>query len=86
MPRPKDPDAPAQAVIHPSVRGAIEHLQQGLKTEGVAGTVSLSDLASALVMYTPPQQAAGMLAAYTRHIASLEKKEASPGKSAARDG
>jgi hypothetical protein len=56
--------------LHPAAHARLKALQKDLMAEGAAPQVRLQDIASALVMYTPPQQAAGMLAAFSRHLAA----------------
>jgi hypothetical protein len=61
--------------IHPSAHEKLKELQKLLMAEGVAPQARLQDIASALIMYTPPEQAAGMLAAFSRHLAASQKDE-----------
>jgi hypothetical protein len=71
----KGPDRPPQAHLDPAMRGAIERLQEGLTSEGLPPKVDLKDICSALILYTSPEQAAGMLAAYWRHVANMPKSD-----------
>jgi hypothetical protein len=66
---------PPQAHLDPAMRGPIERLQQGLNAEGLPPEIALKDICSALIMYTAPQQAVGMLAAYWRHTSSMPEPE-----------
>lgn len=66
-------DKTPQAKLHPAVNEALANLQAALPSQGLPTEVTLKDIASALVLYTPPQQAAGMLAAYWRHIDRLPR-------------
>jgi hypothetical protein len=54
--------------LHPAAHGQLKDLQTALLSEGVAPQARLQDIASALILYTPPQQAAGMLAAFSRMV------------------
>ena len=55
--------------LHPDAHEKLKELQELLPAEGVSPQIRLQDIVSALVMYTPPQQAAGMVAAFSRHLA-----------------
>jgi hypothetical protein len=63
---PKEPNVD----LHPVAHDRLKTLQNELMSEGVAPNTRLQDIASALILYTPPQQAAGMLAAFSRRVAS----------------
>jgi hypothetical protein len=54
--------------LHSEAHQQLTELQKQLPSEGVVPNTRLEDIASALILYTPPQQAAGMLAAFSRHI------------------
>jgi hypothetical protein len=55
--------------VHPDANDALKQLIQAVQSEGVVSRVTRDDIASALALYTSRQQAAGMLAAFSRHIA-----------------
>jgi hypothetical protein len=59
---------PKNINLHPDAHEQLVALKSALPEEGVVPNVRLEDIASALILYTPPQQAAGMLAAFSRHI------------------
>jgi len=58
--------------LHPDANEALKALIPALQREGVLTRVRRDDIASALALYTPPQQAAGMLAAFARHLSEIE--------------
>jgi hypothetical protein len=60
--------------LHVAAHSRLKELQNELLAEGVAPQARLQDIASALILFTPPQQAAGMLAAFSRQV-SAEKSE-----------
>lgn len=53
-----------QARVDVDAHAALGRLQRQLGSQRLPSNVDLVDILSALAMYTPPQQAAGMLAAY----------------------
>ena len=61
--------------LDPDAHEKLKELQELLLAEGVAPQTRLQDIASALVMFTPPQQAAGMVAAFSRHLAKRRKED-----------
>lgn len=61
--------------LHPDAHENLKELQELLPAEGVSPQIRLQDIASALVMFTPPQQAAGMVAAFSRHLAVNQQPE-----------
>lgn len=69
MPQEKRPNV----YLHPAANDALGKLQQALPGQGVAPQARRQDIASALVLYTGPEQAAGMLAAFYRdHLADAQ--------------
>ena len=54
--------------LHPDAHGRLKELQTALMSEGTPPNARLQDIASALIFYTPPQQAAGMLSAFSRYL------------------
>jgi hypothetical protein len=59
--------------LDPDAHEKLKELQELLPAEGVSPQIRLQDIASALVLFTPPQQAAGMVAAFSRHLAARDK-------------
>jgi hypothetical protein len=67
--------------LHPDANEALKALIPALQGEGVLARVRRDDIASALALYTSPQQAAGMLAAFARHLAASEGTDQSEASS-----
>lgn len=63
------------AKLSPVAHQALLDLQKGLHRAGLPEDVKLEDILSALVLYTTPPQAAGMLAEYWRYTALLKVEE-----------
>jgi hypothetical protein len=61
--------------LHPAAHQKLKELQEALLHEGVTQGARLQDIASALILYTPPQQASGMLAAFSRQVARDREAE-----------
>lgn len=49
---------------------ALKTLQTALQSQGLPVQTRLQDIASALAMYTGPEQATGMVLAFLRHTSS----------------
>ena len=77
MASPKQPNVD----LHTDAYEALKRLQSALQAEGVPVQARLQDIVSALVLYTPPQQAAGMLAAFSRHLANEVADKGETGRS-----
>ena len=60
----------------PEAYEALKTLQAALQREGIRIQARLQDIASALALYTSPQQAAGMLTAFSRRLADQIGSEA----------
>lgn len=63
-----------QAKLHLPAHKKLKELQTALRSEGVAGNPDQIEILSALVMYTPAPQLAGMLDAYSRYTAEQDQK------------
>lgn len=57
--------------IDSAARARLDTLKSALASQGMPSYVDLSDAVSAIVMYTTPEQLAGMLAAYWRSTQDL---------------
>jgi hypothetical protein len=68
------PSRPAS--VDPVAHKRLRTLQTQLGSQNLPGDVDYIDILSALVLYTSPPQAAGMLAAYWGYIAERTKAEA----------
>ena len=53
--------------LDPAAKERLKELQKELKTQGLPPYVDQPDILSALVLYTPVPQLAGMLAEYWRY-------------------
>lgn len=56
-----------QAKLDPAAHERLKELQKELRTRDLPGYIELPDILSALVLYTPVPQLAGMLAEYWRY-------------------
>ena len=61
--------------LDPDAHEKLKELQELLPAEGFSPQIRLQDIASALVLFTPPQQAAGMVAAFSRHLAERQRSK-----------
>jgi hypothetical protein len=52
--------------VHLDANEALAALQKALPGQGIPPPIRRQDIVSALILYTTPEQAAGMLAAFTR--------------------
>jgi hypothetical protein len=61
-----------QARLDLEAHKRLAKLKSELQSEGLPRRIDSKDLLSALVFFTPPQQAAGMLNAYWRYTAESD--------------
>lgn len=52
--------------LHPKAHEALEALQQALPAQGLPRQSRRQDIVSAMLLYSTPQQVAGMLTAFLR--------------------
>jgi hypothetical protein len=71
-----------QAKLDPVAHEALGELQIALASQRLPRTIDLTDILSALVLYTPVPQLAGMLAEYWRYTEERLNAEAELGADA----
>lgn len=59
--------------LDPKAHGHLRTLQKALGRQNLTRSVDLTDIVSALVLYTPPPQLAGMLLEYRRYNERCEQ-------------
>lgn len=79
MTQPKRPNV----YLDPAAYEALNNLQAAMPGEGVPKQARLQDIASGVILYTSPQQAAGMLAAFLRH--AHQQDQGTPEKQPSRE-
>jgi hypothetical protein len=77
------PSKTKQARLDADAHAALVKLQRALGAQRLPPNVDLTDILSALAMYTPPAQAAGMLAEYWRYCAERTQAEGEGGEQVA---
>ncbi len=64
-----------QAKLDRAAHARLGELQEALGAQSLPRNVDLTDILSALVLYTPPPQLAGMLMEYWRYTDQLARDE-----------
>ena len=61
------------AKLHPAAHEALQRLQSALAHQGIPVETHAQTVLSALVMYTTPEQALGMVLAFARYTAGIRE-------------